>query len=153
MRLFIYVKIIMKIIHLTLYTRGNRLTVTWGFDITWCLIFFIQRYDQIKVLVECNVRCFSQPKYATSSFKEDLMNTLNGCKKKSSKIFSFTKCASYTFESTGRFNLRWLLGFRKLRSSKKVEISQFVLVLRVASRKNIIFFMEVRNGVFPYFHY
>ena len=138
----------MKIIHLTLYTRDSRLTVTWGFDITWCLVFFIQRYDQIKVLVECNVRCFSQPKYATSSFKEDLMNALNGCKKKSSKIFSFTKRASYTFESTGRFNLRWLLGFRKLRSSRKVEILQFVLALRVASRKKTLSFSWRKETAF-----
>ena len=138
----------MKIIHLTLYTRDSRLTVTWGFDITWCLIFFIQRYDQTKVLVECNVRCFSQPKYATSSFKEDLMNTLNGCKKKSSKIFSFTKRVSYTLESTGRFNLRWFLGSENWGLQERLKFLQFALVLRVASWKNIIFFMEERNGVF-----
>ena len=36
--------------------------------------------------------------------------------------------------------LRWLVGFRKLRSSKKVKILQVVLFSQVASWKNIIFF-------------
>ena len=43
--------------------------------------------------------------------------------------------------------LRGLLVFRKLSSSKKVEILQVLLVLRVISWKNI-FFMEERNSVF-----
>ena len=37
-------------------------------------------------------------------------------------------------------NLRWLLALRKLRSSKKVEILQIRLILRVAKWKNIIFY-------------
>ena len=49
------------------------------------------------------------------------------------------------------FCLRWLLGFRKLRSSKKSEILQVVLVLRVASWKSIIFFIEESNVAFSLF--
>ena len=43
--------------------------------------------------------------------------------------------------------LRWLLGLRKLRPSKKVECLQVGLVLQVASWKNT-FIMADRNGVF-----
>ena len=45
--------------------------------------------------------------------------------------------------------LRWLLGFRKLRSSKKVVASCSCFAGCII--KEIIFFMEERNGVF--FHY
>ena len=141
----------MKIIHLTLYTRDSRLTVTWGFDITWCLVFFIQRYDQIKVLVECNVRCFSQPKYATSSFKEDLMNTLNGCKKKSSKIFSFTKRVSYTLESTGRFNLRWLLGFENWGLQERLKFCSLLLFCELHHEKTLSFSWRKETAFFLIF--
>ena len=49
--------------------------------------------------------------------------------------------------------IRWLLGLRKLRSSKKVEILQVVLILRGGSSKIVFFIMEEKNGVFCYFHY
>ena len=49
---------------------------------------------------------------------------------------------------------RWLPGLRKLRSSKKFEILQVVLILRDASWKSIIFYQGGRNGVFfSYFDY
>ena len=38
-----------------------------------------------------------------------------------------------------KWKLKWLLGLRKLRSSKKVEILQVVLGLRVVSWKNIFY--------------
>ena len=46
--------------------------------------------------------------------------------------------------------LRWLLGFRKLRFSKKVELLQVVLVLRVSSWKNILLERKERP-LFPIF--
>ena len=78
------------------------------------------------------------------------------------KFFSFLRFFSFfpdllMMQKNGLIRmlwLRWLLGFRKLKSLKKVEILQFVFVLRVASWKNIIFFIEERSAVFfPYFHY
>ena len=42
----------------------------------------------------------------------------------------------------------WLLGMRKLRSSKKVEILQVVLALRVVPWKKVIFITEERNCIF-----
>ena len=42
--------------------------------------------------------------------------------------------------------LRWLLGLRKLRSSKMVEILKFIIVLRVGSWKNV--FLSWRKGTF-----
>ena len=42
---------------------------------------------------------------------------------------------------------------RKLRSSKKVEILQVILVLQVESWRNAFFVLEERNGVFCYFHH
>ena len=64
-----------------------------------------------------------------------------------SKIFFISKICRFLLKFPF---LRWLLGLRKLRSSKKAEILQVVLVLRVAS----FFIMGKRNGVFfPYFRY
>ena len=52
------------------------------------------------------------------------------------------------------FKLRWLSWFRKLRSSKKIDILQVALVLRVASWKSIILFSWREETVFfPYFLY
>ena len=43
--------------------------------------------------------------------------------------------------------------FRKLRSSKKIEILQIAPVLRVASRKIFFFHGRKKRRFFPYFHY
>ena len=72
------------------------------------------------------------------------------------KFFSFLRFFSFfpdllMMQKNGLIRmlwLRWLLGFRKLKSLEKVEILQFVFVLRVASWKNIIFFIEERSAVF-----
>ena len=52
---------------------------------------------------------------------------------------------------SSRCCLRWLLGFRKLRYSKRFDSLQVVLVLRVASWKNI-FSWRKKAAFFPYFH-
>ena len=49
--------------------------------------------------------------------------------------------------------LKWLLGFRKLRSSKKVEILQVTVVLRVVSWKKKFFHGTKKRRFFPYFHH
>ena len=51
------------------------------------------------------------------------------------------------------YHLRSLLGLRKLRSSKKVEILQVLLVLRDASWKNIFYHGANKRRFFPHFHY
>ena len=47
--------------------------------------------------------------------------------------------------------LKWLVGLRKLRSSKKAEILQVILVLQVESWRNAFFILGKRNGVFLLF--
>ena len=70
----------------------------------------------------------------------------NGCLAASNIFHMFAQSIKfYTFQ----YHVwRWLLGLRKLRSSKKIGISQVILVLQIVSWKSVIFYCSGKKRCF-----
>ena len=89
----------------------------------------------------CNIKLYSLQKIGSLNWNQHVREKITKF------IFSQPKKQVYMrinkskiYITTQLFcNLRWLLGFKKLKSTKKVEILLVALVLRVASWKNFFF--------------
>ena len=90
----------------------------------------------------CNIKLYSLQKIGSLNWNQHVREKITKF------IFSQSKKQVYMRINKSKiyiatqlfYNLKWLLGFKKLKSTKKVEILLVALVLRVASWKNFFFF-------------
>ena len=103
----------------------------------------------------CNIKLYSLQKIGSLNWNQHVREKITKFILSQSKKQVYMRInKSKIYIATQLFyNLKWLLGFKKLKSTKKVEILLVALVLRVASWKNFFFSWRKEMAFFPYFQY